>query len=218
MPEFDEDKRSEVNTLDIYQMRAITYIDQKFFSESVIPNADEVAFKVGVIPDTVTSWYGSRQFCNALRVRGIDLSLREDPEILDPKQVIAAHIILNTEDRRSLSDKLDDVGVKMPEWYGWLQQPRFRQYLRKRAIQLNDTTTTFALLKLDEAVQDGDYRAIETQLRMSNLYRPGVDVNINIQSFVLSVVEIIQKHVQDPTVIQAIAMDIEQLEQSTPGG
>lgn len=208
----DRDSRVEIEGLDVSQVQAITYIDQIFFSENRIPTPDEIAGRVGVIPDAVEDWYRDRQFCNILRVRGVDLSFKSDPEILSPLQVLVTHIIFNTEDRRSLNEKLSDCGVSMPMWQGWCAEPRFKQYLRKRAIQMNDVTTTFALLELDKSVQDSDHRAVELQLRMAGLYSPTTKIEINVQQVIVSLVEVIQKHVHDPNILRAIATDIEEVE------
>lgn len=209
----DTDNRSEIEPLKFAHVRAITVIDQIFFTQGRIPTDEEIAAKVGVEVEEVKDWMVNRQFVNALRSRGIDLSLRHDPEYISAEQAVAAALVCNTEDRRSLSEKLSEINVTMPQWEGWISQPRFRQYLRQRAVLKNDVTTTFGFLKLDELVQDGDFKAVEMQMRMANIYRPTQDVNVNVQALIVNVLEIIQKHVHDPETLQNIADDLEVAEQ-----
>ena len=209
--EYEKDSRSELVPLDVHQIKAITFIDQHFFEKNGIPSFDAIAEVADVIPEEVEKWFSNRQFINALSARGVDLSLRQDPESISPLQAVAVHLVFNTEDRRSLTEKLKSLNVPMPTWQGWVAQPRFRQYIRSRALQTNDVTATMALLELDRAVADGDHRAVELALRMGDLYSPKSEVNINVESVIINVIEIIQKHVQDPLVLQAIANDMEEL-------
>ena len=208
---YDKDSRSEVVPLDVHQIKAISFIDQQFFEKNVIPSFELIADVSDVIPEEVERWFTNRQFINALAARGIDLSLKDDPEVISPLQTLAVHLVFNTEDRRSLNEKLSTLNVTMPVWQGWVAQPRFRQYIRRRALQTNDVTATMALLELDKGVADGDHRAVELALRMGDLYSPKSEVNVNVESVIINVIEIIQKHVRDPLVLQAIATDMEQL-------
>ena len=209
----DIDDRGDVKELTFSHVRAITLIDQIFFSQGRFPENEEIAARVGVEVSDVEDWMVERQFVNALTSRGIDISLRRDPEYISPEQSIAANLVCNTEDRRSLSEKLESIGITMPQWEGWIAQPRFRTYLRQRAVLKNDVTTTMGYLKLDELIQDGDFKAVEMQMRMAGAYRPTQDVNINVQALVVNVLEIIQKHVHDPETLHAIAEDLEHVEE-----
>lgn len=206
----EEDRRADVEVLEPEQIRALSFIDTVFYGEGRFPADEEIARSTGANIKQVEKWFHNRQFNNALGQRGVDVSFRYDPEHLDPIQVLAAHSVFNTEDRRSLNAKLQDFDVTMPQWQGWCAQPRFRQYIRRRALQTNNVTGTMALIKLSELVQDGDRSGVELALRMEKLYTPTSKVEINIQAFVMNVLEVVQKHVQDPIVLRNIAGELEE--------
>lgn len=142
-------------------------------------------------------------------------------QLLTEKQMTVANTMLDVLDRRSRIKKLTELGVTTAEYNSWLKQPAYRRYCLDRTEELLQENQHIAHLSLIDRVTQGDLGAIKYFNSMTGRYREreraGVEINVQNnygQDKLIAIVEIIQRHVKDPKVLDAIADDILALQQS----
>lgn len=123
--------------------------------------------------------------------------------------VIAA--LNNNRDTRSDVKKLSDLGIAPRVFSGWMHSNRFSQHMRDSAEQLLINSIADGHNALLRGVRKGDTNALKLFFEMTGRYNPGFENQVNIQQFMLLVVEAIQKHVHDPAQLQALAGELQML-------
>ena len=198
-------------------INVLSYVEQVYWEDGQRPTDEKSAEMVGCDISYVKKCFKSEQFRDAAYNRGISLG-RDDPgeEILSFEQLTAVSVLLNTYDRRSMREKLDFVGISTQKLNSWMRDPKFAVHLRKRAEKQFAESDTKAYMSIIKGMEDGDLKATQLFLEMRGLYNPRVDVNINVDSVLTRVVEIISKHVKDPAILGAIADDLEMLDGVRP--
>jgi hypothetical protein len=143
--------------------------------------------------------------------------------VLTPQQQMVANNMIDVLDRRSRIKKLTEAGVSTSEFNSWLKLPAYQKYCLDRTENLLYENQHIAHLSLIDRVTQGDMGAIKYFNSMTGRFREksaaGVEINVqnNYGTDTLSaIVEIIQLHVKDPEVLQAIATDILALNQNQP--
>lgn len=202
-------KRKE-KTITERQGEILAYIEQVFWTEGKLPSDDLIVSATGIPADYVRKCWKSAPFRDQLFYRGIQLTPESEIAVkLTPEQLKVANALLNIVDRRSLREKLKALEVSPQQYSAWRRQPAFAEYLRVRAEELFRGADADAYKGLVDLVQDGDLGAIKLFMEMRKIYNPKVEVNININHFMLKIVEVITKHVTDEATLNAIAIDIE---------
>lgn len=192
------------------QLDVVNFVEQKFWEDGFIPSYEKVAEvlkeKVGYVRDCVEKSTDCRK---ALVARGVDVRPSEAANLLTSQQLMAANLILNTHDKRTQREKLDFLGISSQQWHAWLRQPGFSQYMTKRSEEMFGANDFSAYQALQEAVEEGDMNAVKFHFEMRGKYKNRVEVDLNIDSVVTNIVEIISTHVHDPDTLLAIANDIQ---------
>jgi hypothetical protein len=80
-----------------------------------------------------------------------------------------------------------------------------------RTEQLFNHSDHEAYKSLVEQVMNGDVTAMKLFFEMRGIYNPKVTVDINIETVVYRLVEIVGRHVRDPQILQSIAKEVEEL-------
>lgn len=143
----------------------------------------------------------------ALKDRGIPFE-QHTQEDLTPTQQAAAITVMNFADERSIAEKLDQLGINPSQYYAWLNDPTFKNFVTNLADQNKINIRPAAVAEFTKKVHSGDWNALKFWLESTGELQ-GNDAP---QSEVLirMLIEIIQKHVKDPVIITAIARDIQQ--------
>lgn len=204
------------DTLTDKELKVVTYIEQQFWLQGGIPSDSVI---LNFFPDTYIDEKWLKRFWakpvvrDALVARGVRLAGEEDfAGMITPRQAAAANMMLNLNDKGSEREKLAKIGVTTQQWAGWLREPGFQAYLKKRAENLFAQTDHEAYRQLALAVKDGNLNAVKLHFEMRNIYTPKLDVNVNIQHVLTKILEIIQVRVGDPETLELIANDLEALE------
>lgn len=135
---------------------------------------------------------------------------------LSEEQIAVANIMLDVHDKRSRLKKLTELGVSTAIYNSWLRDPLYRDYCLSRAEDLLVSNQAVAHMSLISNVERGDLSSIKYFNAMTGRFREkaqaGVEVNVQNNYLgsdtLVKVVEIIQRHVKDPTTLDAIASDI----------
>lgn len=193
------------------QRKAVDYIEQTFWETGGIPTVEKVVSETGVSGTSLKKWWDKDEiFRKALIARGIDLAGPENSEKqLTPQQLLCANVLLNTHDKRTEREKLEFLGISSQQYHAWRRQPAFSSYINRRAEAVFESSTHKAFQNIINNVEADDLNAAKLMLELQGKYRQQVDVNINIETVVVTLVEIVAKHVKDPEIIQAIANEIE---------
>jgi hypothetical protein len=188
------------------------YIEQVWWESGRIPTDDKVAQVVGLDVAAVRKYWKQEVFRNALKKRGVTLNLEEDDlPILSMQQMNVVAILLNTFDRRSMREKLESVQVSPQQLAAWMRDAKFSAHYRKRAERQFAEADATAYLAVIKGMEDGDLKATQLFLEMRGLYSPKVQMDVNIDNVLVRVIEAVTKHVKDPTILAAIAEELDMI-------
>jgi len=200
------------------EVRVLNYVEQVFWETGLCSTPERVAEELHLNPATVRKAYTNETFKTQLAARGIDPEglivpgkLIQESKALSAKQIVCANMMLNLHDKRSEREKLALIGVSSQQYHAWLRQPAFIEFLRKRGEALFSSSDFLAYKSLVQNVKAGDNKSLELFFRMRGIYRPEINVNINIEAVLTRVVEVISAHVKDPHIINAIATELENI-------
>lgn len=197
------------------QLRALTYIEQVFWEHGSIPTVEKISEATGVSEHSIKEYWKVDNFRKALGIRGVDFNPERSNHVLTATQLALANMLMNTTDQRSTREKLKEINVSTQQYNAWLRQAAFRDHLAKRGEELFKSSDHVAYKSLTSAVGAGDVTALKLFFEMRGIYNPKVDVNVNVTTLLIQVVEIIARHVTDPLTLSNIADDLESI--SSPG-
>lgn len=138
--------------------------------------------------------------------RGIVYPSRQDR--LTDKQMAAIGVMLNYVDRRSDEKKLRDIGITTREWTTWLLDENFAAYLNEKSERVLNASQHEAHLGLIKGLRAGNVAHVKLFNEMTGRYNPEAENNLNIKLLLGTFIEILQKHVSDPIVLNRIAVEM----------
>lgn len=189
----------------------IAAVEQVWWETGHIPTDEKISQMTNVSMNTIKSYWKNDTIRNSLMYRGVDLNPRA-VNVLTIQQLDLANLLLNRADTRTLREKLKELEISSQQYHAWMRQPAFSSYITKRAEEMFKGADAEAYQALTDAVRDGDMRAIQLFFEMRGIYQPKLGIEAsNIQGVLMQLIEIITRHVQDPSVLEAIANDIEGL-------
>lgn len=187
------------------QWDVLCKVEQYWFKKEDFPATSWLATKTGLDQVTVVEALSSPLVKQSLEARGIPLfsDLEED---LNPRQIACINLVLNVADRRTLSMKLQALGIPASTYYAWKKQKPFSDALKKQGERLFGDTQAEVHVALTKQAIDGDINAIKLYNQMSGRFDSAKSVEkMNVQFVMMKLLEVIQKHVRDPEALKAIA-------------
>jgi hypothetical protein len=130
---------------------------------------------------------------------------------LTREQLAVAAALSNSRDNRSDAKKLSDLGIPTRVFSGWLHSNRFSEHMRNSTEQILKNSIADGHTALIRSVRKGDTNALKLFYELTGRYNPGFENQVNIQQFMLHVIEAIQKHVHDPATLQALAAELQMI-------
>ena len=228
VPSPPEPSHSIVPKLNKEQYQLLLYTEQYYWRRGAIPTYENIKNDGISLDETLflEAWSNPR-FLDGLRGRGIPEHLLS-PEgertafsgrVLTEQQLTVANVMLDVLDKRGRLKKLTELGVSTAEYNSWLRDPVYRKYCLERSEAILEEAQPVAHLSLVDRVTQGDLTAIKYLNSMTGRYREkasaGVEVNVNNvmanSDMLIRVVEVIQKHVKDPELLEAIGTDLLQI-------
>lgn len=199
--------------LEQWQKEAINFIERYHSVAGVLPPDDAIIeyLKITKGHQNINSvsmiiLRENEFFIRSMNSRGIPLS-----DTLTSRQMAAASIMLNLVDRRSDEKKLRDLGISTEEWATWMQNNNFASYMRDRSEALVANSLHEAHMGLMRGVRQGSTSAISLYYKLSGRYDPDQENQVNVRMLIGRILEAIQKHVQDPEVLNRLAVEMSQL-------
>lgn len=211
------EKQSE-KVLTTAEVRVLNYVEQCYWETGLCPTPERVAEELSIAPSSCRKAYANETLRAQLAVRGIDPeslvtvgAVIKETKALSAKQIVCANMMLNLVDKRSQREKLAQIQVSAQQFAAWMRQPQFVEFMRKRSEALFSSSDWLAYRSLINNVASGDNKSLELFLRVRGIYRPEVNINLNIDAVLNQVVEVITRYVKDPLVLQAIAGELESI-------
>jgi hypothetical protein len=182
-----------------------------FPGRSQITHAIQLVLKKPPTPKEVDEFLENDETIKSLDERGIvpPWSLKFNPTGLTTEQLAVVAVLNNPKDRRSDSKKLNDLGISNRKFAGWSHDKIFSAYMKKSANNLLENMEAEAHMGLLSAVRNNNLPAIKLYFEMTGRYNPAYENQVNLQQLMVRVIEIIEKHVQDPEALMGIAADLQ---------
>ena len=216
---FPEDVKFNVTEVEI--LTAIVQI--LFMTENALPTYDEILEKSGLPADKVKAVLKSDYFCDRMWARGIQWPRKWDstqaittPRAqITPQQVHALQIVMDPTNNKPMGQKLKMAGVSYSTWQNWLRQPVFAEAVRYTTEQMLGDNIATVHARLVNKADQGDVQAMKLFYEVSGRHDPARQQMQDIQSIIGLLLEVITRHITDPSVLMRITNDFDTV---TSGG
>lgn len=175
------------------------------------PKRDTIEQEFGLTQVQISEMESSKLFLKSLERRGI-----AEPSVVDPfsgkplgltdRQLAAIAILTNYHDTRAPAARLSILGVSEQELQGWMNNEIFRSELTQRADEAFDHVGVDATVNLARHVKNGNLNAIKFYYEVTG--RAQSPEEVNVKQVLNVIIEAVQKHVKDPTILKAIAEEV----------
>lgn len=197
------------NALQPAEKELIKFYELNWHLKQQVPTVEEVTQhlrkKYSKLRQTSVNYYLNRQpVIKKLEQLGIPFRNHTREELTDAQHA-AALTVMNFADERSIAEKLDQLGITSLQYYAWLKDPAFKNFLDSLADQNKVNIRPAAVSEFTKKVQAGDWNAIRYFMDVTGEFASNAPQG---ETLLRMIIEIIQKHVKDPATIIAIAQDI----------
>lgn len=209
------------------QLDFVTIVHYEFGLLGELPSVDYLKQNYGYKAEEVADNYKNELIKAALVERGLNVSDNKLGPVgitsakkpkptpkLSPLQLIVANTLLDLTNTKSERKKLQDLGVTTMTYQSWLRDPDFSGYLRDRTEAMIGDVQHEAMLALMDRVRAGDMKAIAYYHELTGRFTPqsaSGAPNVDLQTILIRLIEIITEEVHDPLVASRIAERIKGL-------
>jgi len=198
------------NSLTAAERDLIAYYELCWQLRSQVPTIDAVVKHMRKKRDRIShisvNYYLSRQpVIKALDNRGIPFRQHSQEE-LTPQQIAAATVACNFADPRSLHTKLDEIGVKSATYQAWLLDPLFKNFVKTVTDRNLENIDQVAKVEYMRLIAEGNWPAIKHYMDVTAAAQNNDTPQT--EHLLRAILEIIQIHVKDGVVLDAIGRDI----------
>lgn len=208
------------------QWDIISFSEQYWRENGFFPSFGEIAIETQLSAREVEEIVFDELTQKHLSARGIDWKIdRPQSESsaserrsgrmkrLTDIQIATVSTILNPADQRSVSEKLEELGVPATTYANWKKSSVFSDYMKKQGEALFGEFMPDMEQALVKRATAGNIPALKFAFEVSGRYRPNQgEEQANFKMLMIRLIEIIQMHVKDPLTLQNIARDIKQLQ------
>lgn len=184
----------------------VAAVDMLYRQNGVIPSETEVMKHwEGFSRKAVQVAMASTEIQTALSFRGIEWDVKLG---LTPLQLSALLILQDPTDGRSTKAKLNEIGVPMAQYRGWMRNPSFAKQMNQQSeLNLGDSVQ-MAINKMIANAESGDQRAIEKILEISGRWNPQQQEVQNLQTVLSIFVEALEKYAT-PEVLRSVQEEVQ---------
>lgn len=163
----------------------------------------------GLTPELLRDFKENPLVIKSFKARGIMYPPMEDMFTADQMHAIAA--MTDLVDRRSDEKKLRDIGVTTRQWATWLLDDQFAQYVNARAEKLLANSNFEGHKALLKGARNGNVNSAKMLYEITGRYNPNAEAQVDVRTILYTFIEILQRHVKDPSTLNAIAMELGQV-------
>lgn len=189
------------------EYEVLNFIEQTYLLNRAVPSIEVISERTGVAENRVRKFWEREDFKAALEARGIDLRVQPN-DILTAEQLMCANALLDFSDTRSHKKKLSDLKISSQTYQGWLRDPAFQAYMTARAENMLGDVLPEAHMALVDNVRRGDLGSIKLMYEMTGRWSSKTVGDLNVEFLLMKILEAVQKHVTDPTILQNIAEEL----------
>lgn len=142
--------------------------------------------------------------------------LKKNQTRLTDKQLAVAMTILNPMDKRGHTRKLDSLGVLPVTYNGWMKNKTFTDFMRQQAEEMFGDAMPMAQEALVRKMMTGDTGALKLYMEMTGRYNKNQVPTQDFKMLVFRLIEILQKHIKDPKLLQLLSEEIKILIEPNP--
>lgn len=194
-----------------FQMkRYIDYCEQYYFLHDMgFPTVEQAALALSYDQTAIRYYLSCKVVQEALSNRGLPWNSvgSRTGRSLTHEQLATALTVMNFTDDRSINEKLEELGVLPQQYYAWLEDPVFKEFLDKRSNKNLVNARPEAITNLVNLISRKDFRAIQYYLEVTGEFSNRNEV-MNVKAVIQKLIETVQKHVKDPEILGAIAKDM----------
>jgi hypothetical protein len=193
-------------------------VEQFWHTNRYFPSNKEISEETVTPVERVAELLESPAVKTRLEARGINYDasppakkgeLKKNLTRLTDKQLATAMCILNVADTRSIQEKLRTLGVPEATYYGWTKSKVFQEFMETQMEDMFGDAMPLAHRALISKVVNGDMRAIKLFYELTGRYKSQENETVqNVKILVLRLIEILQRHIKDPVILQAVAEEI----------
>lgn len=187
------------------EFKVLSLCEQFFLQNQRLPDLTEVKHYTALPEVIIEKAFKKKDFKEALKRRGIEED--PNPEILTPKQLAVANVLLDFTDRRSVDKKLRECGVNRSQYHAWIRSKPFQNYMRQRSESMIGDNSYLAHTAFVQALDRGDMNAVRVYFEMTGKVK-GNQNERDYKIILMHVMESIKRHVRDPEILEAIGKDI----------
>lgn len=192
-----------------FTSKVVPWVETFWHRHKRYPTDTELAAEFNFSAGDLEKLHASKFYRICLEDRGI--RIREGR--LTDRQVSAITVLSNIHDTRSNTVKLAGLGITPEEYYGWQQDPKFNAELNARTEDVLGNIYPDAVNALGKQVKNGNIGAIKFYFEITG--RTQSEEVANMKMFMMRVLEAVQKHVKDPSVLEAIGEEIQDAQRAS---
>ena len=190
--------------------KVLPWVETFWHSHKRYPRDEELIAKFGFTQVQLMQMHEAKYYKLCLESRGITREVNN----LSARQVAAITLITNFSDTRPTEIKMASIGVTTEELNGWYANPTFQRELASRADSILDNVYPEAQAQLARQVKKGNFPALKFYYEITG--RAQSPETVNVKMAMMRLVEVIQKHVQDPEVLAKIAAEMRGIPELNP--
>lgn len=207
---------TELMPLTSEELDMVAYFEEHWLRYHRLPELNDVKrrYTVDGKPLPVEDLLKNPTFQLSLSNRGIPLPTPQGGSNpldtgLSREQIAAIQKFLDIEDRRTLQTKLKEVGVTTTQWYGWMKQKRFKEFVLDASTEDFEENIHEAQMGLRRAMDRGETAAIKFYYELTKRYNSSEGAIGNLKVVISQIIEAVQRHVTDPETLASISRDFE---------
>lgn len=206
----------------------VCFSDQFWRENGCFPNEEEIEIGLGKNQTEIAFLLDSEVVKKHLKVRGVDWEQtnpingtkasdkrKGSAKRLSDIQLAAVSLILNPMDNRTIKEKLESLGVSPSTYNNWKKGRIFMDYLTKQGEMIFSEAMPEVHNSVASRATRGDLRAAKLLYEVTGRWR-GVqqEDTTDVKMLVIRLIEILQRRIDDPILLQQIAQDIQEVQLS----
>lgn len=140
------------------------------------------------------------------------------PNRLSAEQMYVLAHVLDPTVAGGLAKKLKNLGYSYVTWTAWMKNPEFRSMVASLSADQLEEHAPMIQQALLQTAEKGDMNAIKFYYEITQRWDPNSKNAMDVMAVLSRIVEIITKHVTDPSTLAKIGAEVQMLANTALGG